>query len=187
MKICLFFFLLIFVIKKTSSYSWVGRPQSWYLQTSYWKKKKKLANANRVCISFLLFLFCFVFFPVYIKYHSYSVWLYRNILWPAARAEERLDFGDSPCGSRVALWLGLYTVYLNKVGIQCKKIQTSDTVPSVHTQMSFSFLPLEFGSVKSAVDLHFQTFRLARQIISQVLFSRFHRKNLILRFRDAEY
>ena len=152
-------------------------------------KKKKRNLQMPIEFVFLSFCFCFVlfFFPVYIKYHSYSVWLYRNILWPAARAEERLDFGDSPCGSRVALWLGLYTVYLNKVGIQCKKIQTSDTVPSVHTQMSFSVLPLEFGSVKSAVDLHFQTFRFARQIISQVLFSRFHRKNLILRFRDAEY
>lgn len=153
-------------------------------------EKKKLANANRVCISFFFsfFYFCFVFFPVYIRYHSYSVWLYWNIVWPAASTEERLDFGDSPCGSRVALWLGLYTVYHNKVGIQCKKKKNIWHFHLfIHKWVSLSCLPLEFGSVESTVDLHFQTFRLAPQNNSHVLFSRFHLKYFTVKFGGAEY
>lgn len=45
-----------------SSYLWAGRPGSWY-----WKLHMPLEV---------------FFFSDYLKYHFYSVWLYRNTVWP---------------------------------------------------------------------------------------------------------
>lgn len=74
-----------------------------------------------------------------------------------------------------------------KLGFNAKKKNIWHFHLFIHKWVSLSCLPLEFGSVESTVDLHFQTFRLAPQINSHVLFSRFPLKYFTVKFGGAEY